>query len=395
MMERHLAYCTNVHAGSDLDDLLANLNRYSLPVKERFAPERPMGVGLWIAAPAARTLLAPQRLTEFSKWLSARDLVPFTLNGFPFGDFHDPVVKHRVYHPTWFESDRRDYTLDLIQILHGILPENLEGSISTLPIAWRRPEPTDQQLLLAARYLGQVAEELARLEEKTGRLIAICLEPEPGCILQECDDVLWFFDHYLRDATPADLCARYIRTCHDICHAAVMFEDQQAVLKQYAAHDIRVGKVQISSAIEANFNPADPDHGKTVLNALAPFAEGRYLHQTSTRSAPDATPLFFDDLPAALAAANQDPYRLQGTWRVHFHVPIYLEQIGPLGTSQSHIQQCLHASRWHPDLAHFEVETYAWSVLPPSLQSGGLAEGIAREMNWARDQLSAESAPRT
>ena len=33
-------------------------------------------------------------------------------------------------------------------------------------------------------------------------------------------------------------------------------------------------------------------------------------------------------------------------------------------------------------MTHFEVETYAWSVLPESLQVPQIAEGIAREMTW-------------
>ena len=105
-MTRQLAYCTNVHAGSDLDAMRANLAHHCLAVKQRFAPDQPMGVGLWVAAPAAKKLLQPQRLTEFSEWLAAEQLIPFTLNGFPYGDFHEPVVKHRVYHPTWFDPER-------------------------------------------------------------------------------------------------------------------------------------------------------------------------------------------------------------------------------------------------------------------------------------------------
>ena len=384
MMNKQLAYCTNVHAGTDLDGVKANLDRYSLKVKELIAPGQPMGVGLWIAAPAARKLLESRRLDEFAVWLSGRGLVPFTINGFPFGNFHEPVVKERVYHPTWLESERRDFTLDLVKILHGILPENTEGSISTLPIAWGTPAATGRQLDTAARHLGQVAEELGRLEERTGRLITLCIEPEPGCVLQRSDDLCLFFDDYLCRSCPPDVCRRYLRVCHDVCHAAVMFEDQRRVLEGYAARGIRVGKVQVSSALEVDFDPAGREHGEAVLDALASFAEDRYLHQTAIRRAPDATPLFFDDLPAALAAARQDGNRLRGTWRVHFHVPVYLDRIGLLGTTQPEIRECLQASRAHPDLVHFEVETYAWSVLPPPLQSGQLVEGIAREMEWVR-----------
>ncbi len=387
-MNRQLAYCTNVHAGSDLDGLRANLSRYCLAVKSRFAPERPMGVGLWIAAPAAQKLLEPQQLADFSKWLNTQGLVPFTLNGFPYGDFHEPAVKHRVYHPTWFEPDRLNYTLDLIDILHAILPEGVEGSISTLPIAWRLPEPTDQQLLAAARHLGQVAEQLAQLEKNTGRRITVCLEPEPGCILQRCDDVLSFFANYLCTGSQDAVRKRYIRICHDICHSAVMFEDQREVLARYAEHGIRVGKVQVSSAIEVDFDRVEIAQRRALLDALASFAEDRYLHQTTLRRTADAPVLFFDDLPAALAAAAEDHHHLQGKWRVHFHVPIYLDHFNQIGTTQEEISRFLHATDLHPELAHYEVETYAWGVLPRELQCAELADGIAREMSWLRELIS-------
>src|SRR5262245_1161609 len=135
LQPEYLAYCTNVHAGADLDATRANLERYALAVKARVSPHRPMGVGLWLSAVAARKLLADGQAEAFADWLREVGLVPFTFNGFPHGDFHQPVVKHRVYEPTWFDKDRLIYTLDLIAIQHALLPPYTPGSISTLPIA--------------------------------------------------------------------------------------------------------------------------------------------------------------------------------------------------------------------------------------------------------------------
>lgn len=384
-MTRQLAYCTNVHAGSDLDALRANLAKYCLAVKDRFAPERPMGVGLWIAAPAARKLLESRQLAGLSAWLADHGLVPFTLNGFPYGDFHEPVVKHRVYRPTWFDSQRLDYTLDLVEILNAILPDGMDGSISTLPIAWRSPPATDQQQLIAARHLVQVAEQLARLEENTGRLITVCLEPEPGCLIQRSEDVLRFFGDFLCTDGGSDMRKRYIRVCHDICHSAVMFEDQREVLRQYAQEGIQVGKVQVSSAVEADFDQAQSV--ESLIEALRSFAEDRYLHQTVIRTSVEDRPVFHEDLPLALAAAAEDRQLARGQWRVHFHVPIYLQQFGVIGTTQDQIHQCLEATDLHPELKHFEVETYAWGVLPAELRRAELADGIAQELQWMSEFL--------
>src|SRR3954462_452881 len=101
-----IGYCTNVHAGPTLAQTKANLERYALALKQRVRPDQPMGVGLWLAAEAASQLLASGGASDFAAWLSEVGLMPFTFNGFPYGDFHQAEVKHRVYHPTWFEPAR-------------------------------------------------------------------------------------------------------------------------------------------------------------------------------------------------------------------------------------------------------------------------------------------------
>jgi hypothetical protein len=74
------------------------------------------------------------------------------MNGFPYGDFHEPVVKHKVYQPTWYEPARWKYTLQLAEILNQLLLPGVEGSISTLPIAWpsKVGEPLADDLLRSA-----------------------------------------------------------------------------------------------------------------------------------------------------------------------------------------------------------------------------------------------------
>src|SRR5215468_7628642 len=104
-------YCTNVHAGATLEATRANLEKHAVAVKEKFSPTRPMGVGLWLSAKAAAELKATKQAPQFRDWLADRGLVPYTLNGFPYGDFHQQVVKHRVYEPTWWQLERLEYTL--------------------------------------------------------------------------------------------------------------------------------------------------------------------------------------------------------------------------------------------------------------------------------------------
>jgi hypothetical protein len=378
-MPLHCGYCTNVHAGANLEQTRANLERYALAVKRRFSPDAPMGVGLWLAASAARKLVAERRVGEFAAWLAEVGLLPFTLNGFPFGDFHLPVVKHRVYEPTWFEPARAEYTRDLIAILHDLLPAGMAGSISTLPIAWGRPGPSAEQLRAAAVALRGIAGDLARLERETGRLICLCLEPEPGCVLQYSTDVVRFFEDHLLHGPDEAAVRRYLRVCHDVCHAAVMFEEQADVLRRYRTVGLGVGKIQVSSAIAVVLDRAPAAERGAALDQLAGFAEDRYLHQTMARPAAGESPVFYDDLPAALRGANR-----QGEWRVHFHVPIYLQRFGRVDALQGAIRECLRVAAAEDTTDHFEVETYAWGVLPPELRQPDLAAGISDELVWFR-----------
>lgn len=336
-----------------------------------------MGVGLWFACDAATQLLQTQDvLPRLRDWLQEAGLLPYTINGFPFGDFHEPVVKHKVYTPTWAEDARYDYTLSLATILTELLPDDAdEGSISTLPIGWRGTIDPDQEKQ-AAKNLGKLVHQLARLELNTGKLIHVDLEPEPGCLFDRADHVVDFFNEHLL-GTLDDLSVRsYLRVCHDVCHSAVMFESQDDALKAYRNAGIRVGKAQLSSAIAVDFDAMDERSRIDAVAQLRSFAEDRYLHQTCVRTA-DGDTAFYEDLPLAL-----NEREAIGEWRVHFHVPLFAESLGRLGTTQNQVAGFLKALQPSDELSHFEAETYAWPVLPEHLRPDTLSEGIARELQW-------------
>jgi hypothetical protein len=165
-----------------------------------------------------------------------------------------------------------------------------------------------------------------------------------------------------------------------------MFEDQRDVLMRYAEEGIQVGKLQVSSAIGADFEGRDSDSRAALQRELASFVEDRYLHQT-TVCRPEGERHFYEDL--TLALQSEEP---RGHWRVHFHVPIYLAEFGQIATTREDILRCLAVVGHHPELRHWEVETYAWSVLPAELRQAELAEGIAAEMRWLANQIGVVQA---
>jgi hypothetical protein len=170
---------------------------------------------------------------------------------------------------------------------------------------------------------------------------------------------------------------RHLGVCYDVCHAAVEFEDAAASIAQLRGNGIAIAKLQLSSALRvASFDAAS-------AGQLASFAEPVYLHQVVQRS-PDGTLRRFTDLPQALA---ESAGAAGAEWRVHFHVPVFLEQMEHFGTTQAFLAQILALHRAEPISAHLEVETYTWDVLPAAYRSADLGSAIARELQWVEARL--------
>lgn len=402
-----VGYCTNVHPGVDLATIRENLERYAVDVRHTLSDGGALGIGLWLPKTAVDELLdaGDAAIGEFASWLSKKHLRVFTINGFPYDNFHQPVVKHRVYLPTWWQPERLLYTQQLAEILVQLLPDDEPfGSISTLPIGWRSQNVSKSDLDTAGANFRELASSLEALERRTGRRIVVAIEPEPGCLIDTTEDCVRWFAEQLPEA----MHRRYVTVCHDICHSAVMMEPQQHVLRRYAEQGIRIGKVQVSSAIVADWQSMALPRRQEAITQLKSFAEDRYLHQTG-RLDRDGKFVLEEDLPALIdhvearsqsVDTSQVANRLSfdcvdgdDRWVVHFHVPIFLERFGHLTTSHAEVLECLRTllgeststmSRALDFTGHLEVETYAWSVLPEAMRRRGLAEDIANEIRWLR-----------
>ncbi|MFK4068314.1 metabolite traffic protein EboE [Streptomyces sp. NPDC029674] len=370
----HLAYCTNVHPAETLDGVLAQLRDHCEPVRKRLGRDR-IGIGLWLAKDAAHALVTdPAALRGLRTELDRRGLEVVTLNGFPYEGFGAEQVKYRVYKPDWTDPERLSHTTELARLLAALLPDDVtEGTISTLPLAWRAP--FDAARAEAARIaLTALAQRLDALAELTGRSIRVGLEPEPGCTVETTADAIAPLTAVGHDR---------IGVCVDTCHLATSFEDPGAALDALAAADIPVVKSQLSAALHAE-HPHLPD----VREALAAFDEPRFLHQTRTLT--HAGLRGTDDLGEALTA---DALPDTAPWRAHFHVPLHAAPAAPLTSTLPVLQDVLTRLVGGPVplTRHLEVETYTWQALPPDLRPRGrpqLAEGIAAELALARDLLT-------
>lgn len=353
--ETHLTYCLNIHPGETWEETRTAVEEYASAVKRLVAPDRPFGLGLRLSARAAEELRP--HTAEFRDYFTAAGMYVPTINGFPYGQFHGTRVKQNVYRPDWSQVERLEYTEHLAFILADLLPDGVNGSINTVPVAYGK-----QILPEARRNILQAAQILARIENERGKSISLALEPEPDCVLETTDEIIRFWDDLRSDGDAQAL--RHLGICLDTCHMACGFESPAESIRRLDAAGIPIPKIHISSALVV---PA----GASPREILEPFAEETYLHQTRVLS--DGHILRFNDLPDAL---EDNP---SGEWRVHFHVPLHYEGSGKLSTTAHLLDHDFFLEALKPE-RHIEIETYSFDVMPGP--KGDVIDSIASEYNW-------------
>jgi hypothetical protein len=393
----HLTYCTNIHAGENWADHFNALKLNFPEIKKQLSPNAPMGIGLRLSNIASIEILKDNNLPEFKQWLQHNDAYVFTMNGFPYGGFHNTIVKDQVHAPDWTTNDSLDYTLRLFNILASLLPKDMEGGISTSPLSYKNWFKSEAELskgkFEATENILRVVTELNSIKQKRGITLHLDIEPEPDGILETGKEFIEWFENdllpqgisYFKNelnlsaAQEEDIIKEHVNLCYDVCHFAIGYEPHEAIINELVQKGIKVGKIQISAALKASFDTA-PGTRKAILTAFEKFNESTYLHQVIARLA-DGSLLRYPDLPEALAA-NDDAKE----WRAHFHVPVFSQDFRLLQSTQSDIIEVLNIQTQNPFTNHLEVETYTWEVLPDALKIP-LNQSIIRELEWVKHQL--------
>lgn len=418
----HLSYCTNIHTGNAWSDVLPELQRQLPLVRTAMNYEKPMGIGLRLSRNSVDALQDSAVLAEFQSWLTANNHYVFTINGFAYGVFHGERVKEDVCKPDWTENARLEYTCLLADTLVKLNPPDDYGSINTLPGTykdWIMPG-TEQRI---SQNLIKAVAHCVKLKQDTGVTIALALEPEPGCLLETYAESIGFFKKYLfaRDAIESLAkqtglnCSNattamhtHIGICYDVCHSAVEFENPAHAIARLQSAGIDIVKIQLSSALEI------PSVNEASIKQLSCFDEPVYLHHIVEQRGESLTR--YNDMNAATTAlrhridssATMDPslkMAMSGdfsattqqfflpfsepdpTWRVHFHVPVFLDQTEHFPTTQANLSQVLKLQKMSGFCRHLEVETYTWDVLPEVYRTQPVSQAIAREVDWVRERL--------
>lgn len=361
----HLTYSMNVHPGESWEEVRAAITTYASSIKQRVAPAQPFGLGLRLSRRACDELQSPEARAALRRLLEEHDLYVFTINGFPYGRFHGRPVGADVYAPDWREPARREYTILLARLLSELLPEGVPGSISTVPGSFRPWIQTPADVKAIVANLTSCAEEIRRLCEECGRNITVALEPEPGCWLETTADTIRFFLEELPDWTRP-----FLSVCVDTCHFAVQFENPVAALRAVSAAGVRIGKVQLSAAVETR--------GVAFWDC---FRDGIYLHQVRVRR-PDGSEAAWLDMSDA-----QRHIQVHDIVRAHFHVPLYCPGTEGWKSTANELSADFFDEIRSGVTSHLEVETYTFDVLPAAWKIPDVVESLARELEWVRARV--------
>jgi hypothetical protein len=389
----HLTYSTLVHPADNWEQLWSSVQTYLPQVKARVSPDKPFGVCLRLAAPSAETLASnPTERARLKGFLADHDMYVYTVNAFPYGAFKGTVVKEQVYEPDWRTKERTQYTIHVADILAELAPEGVSPSIQSAPLGFK-PRVTGPDVVASyTQHVLQVAAHLVNIEARTGRTVTLGLEPEPRCFLETTDEtVAYFKDHLYSGASAAALSKlaqipvseahgalrRHIGVTFDIGHQAVGFEDITASLQKLVDAGIPIFKLQEAAAMYM------PQVTQSTVEALAQYAKTVYLSQTVEKKNGRIT--WFLNLEDAFAAWKADPGPRE--WRTHFHVPVFLDDLGPFRTTRFALEEALKFHKATPLSRQLEIETYTWDVLPTHLKTGDIVEYVCREIEWVRSQL--------
>jgi len=390
----HLTYSTLVRPGDTWEEMWTSLVTYVPRVKARVAPRVPFGVSLRLSAKSAETLANSRaERDKLKKFLADNDMYLYTVNAFPYGPFKNQIVKEQVYEPDWRSEERARYTINVADVLADVVPEGISPSIQSAPLGFK-PRVTGPDVIASyTEHVLRVAAHLVALAERTGRTVTLALEPEPYCFLETTDETVAYFTNHLYSGAAATRLAklagipiseahvalrRHVGVVFDICHQAVVYENIAESLQKLVDAGIPIFKLQEAAAMRV------PEVTQKIVDTLARYAKTIYLTQTVERKEGKLTR--FLNLEDAFKAWHANPGPRE--WRTHFHVPVFLDNLGELGTTRFAIEDALKFHKANPLSRQLEIETYTWDVLPEHLKTGDIVDYVTREIEWVRGQLA-------
>nr|YP_009551192.1 hypothetical protein [Vischeria sp. ACOI 3415]QAA12125.1 hypothetical protein [Vischeria sp. ACOI 3415] len=386
-----LTYCSNIHPGDSWEEIFSNL-KINIPlIKMKLSPNKPFGIGLRLSNKAANQLLKNNNLNKLKKWLNQNNCYVITLNGFVYGEFYKTSIKEKVYYPDWTNRKRNNFNNTLINLSAELCLPGNEVGFSTSPLAYKFYSKKVSNDLFCGRvsnYILELVQQLIKIYEKQGKIIHIDFEPEADCILENIQDMLLFFGEFILKKIAFILAkdlqislfqarihlVRHVRICYDVCHQAIQFEDH---IKNFIALNqigVKIGKIQISSALHLKLDQYEQNF---LINKLNKFKDNVYLHQVTEKKS-NGYLYKYRDLSEAISNLNKNR---TSEWRVHFHLPIFNQKYANFLTTNQDIDDIVKFLKISALTSCLEIETYTWEIIPKNIKLD-LLSSISKEYEW-------------
>ncbi|QQG46733.1 MAG: metabolite traffic protein EboE [Candidatus Azosocius agrarius] len=388
-----LLYCTNIHNGEFWKDILYVLKFHSRKLRNILLNYDAFGIGLRISNFAVLDLNKFSYILELKKWLMCNNFYIKSLNGFPYGFFSSNYIKDDVYFPNWSNFNRYLYTRRLILFFSVILGKYNNGGISTVPISYKYFVYNfiyNNVYIKSVKYLCNLIILLFNVYFNKKILLHLDVEPEPDCVVSNTSDFIFFFKKWLISRCEIYLVLffpfykknvifsifDYIKICFDFCHSAVQFETLKQSFNSIFIFDVNFGKFQISSALKLDLKFYNN------INIFSYLPETPYVHQVIGNT-------FYGDIITYKDISLSFLFLYKKNfmeYRVHYHVPIFLEFYGIFESTQKYIIDIINFIKNKKGNFLFEIETYTFDILPCYLKLNVLYS-LKREYEWLLKKL--------
>lgn len=363
---KSLTYCSNIFKECNFTKLAIKLHDYSVYLRKYFKCKY-IGLGLCMSNSLINRLSLNSQLIYLKKWINKHNFYLSSLNSFVYKSFHTRNIKEFIYYPDWTVDARVVYTKKNIYFLNNVITKIKNVSISTLPLSfnsWMINKNKKYVYFKTSINILTIVNLLINIYKLNKNYIHLDIEPEPRCLLESFDDFLFFFikwlvpnaNYYLNRfyiKKKHTYLRKYVNLCYDICHFSVNYNDHVNIIKSILSNKIKIGKVQVSSALEVSVT----DNNKNfIINDLFFLNKSKFLHQN--------TIITHNKIIKNLDIDFNNCYNNGDKLRFHCHMPLYLTKYKKnLQTTSSESKDVLLNILKFVKVKHVEIETYTYDIL--------------------------------
>ncbi len=374
---KHITYCSNIFKEKNTKKLINKLNEYIFFIKKKLKIKK-ISLGLCLSNEIVKNLLKYENAENFTNWLKYNQIYLSSINGFVYQNFHTRHIKEKIYYPDWSSLKRLNYTQKIIDFLLKIQNNTNDISISTLPISfknWMNNRNKKYIYFYSSINFIKIVKKLISIK----KYIHIDIEPEPGCLIESIQEFYNFYYKWLKKIYMQNKNNKYsnlkkhITLCYDICHALVSYDSYQNIIKK-----IKIGKVQISSAIEIINNDTNRISN---INELSFLNESNFLHQNTTIDKNNKIIKKNIDINLLI----NKPIPLDTKTRIHCHMPIYLKKYNNLIITQQETKNILIDILKNLNVKHIELESYTYNMILKQKKLNSILKEYLLIIKWLKN----------